>query len=96
MARFDASYILFVLLFQICKVEKEAWKLAIPLTSVMERVAFLTGVSESTLYRLQRGDCDSIRKYDLDNFDKEVVKRMVADLVRSKKIILTLADIGNK
>ena len=101
MARFDASFILFVLLFQMCKVEKEAGKLTIPFTSVMERVAFLTGVSESTLYRLQRGDPDPIRKcppkkFDLDDFDKEVVKRTVADLVRSKKIIPMLADIGNK
>ena len=84
-----------------CKVEKEAGKLTIPLTSVMERVAFLTGMSESTLYRLQRGDPDPIRKcppkkFDIDDFDKEVVKRTVADLVRSKKIIPTLADIGNK
>ena len=84
-----------------CKVEKEALKLTIPLTSVMERVAFLTGMSESTLYRLQRGDPDRIRKcppkkFDLYDFDKEVVKRTVADLVRSKKIIQTLADIGNK
>ena len=60
------------------KVEREAGKLTIPLTSVMDRVAFLTGVSETTLYRLQRGDPDPIRKcppknFDLDDFDKEVV-----------------------
>ena len=34
-----------------CKSEKEAGKKIIPLTSVMERRTFLTGVSESTVYR---------------------------------------------
>ena len=101
MTRFDASFISFVLLFQMCKVKKEAGKLTIPLTSAIERMAFLTGVSESTLYWLQCGEPSPIRKchpkkFDVDDFDEEVVKRTVADLVRSKKIIPMLADIGNK
>ena len=42
---FDVSFTSFVLLFHMCKSEKEAGKMAIPLTSVVERVALLTSVT---------------------------------------------------
>ena len=35
-----------------------------------------------------------LSSFNLDDFDKEVVKRTVAGIVRSKKTIPTLANIG--
>ena len=56
------SFTSFVHLFQMCKSEKGAGKMNILLSSAMDMVAFLTGVSKSILHLLQQGDPEPVQK----------------------------------
>jgi len=74
----------------VCQNEKEAGSLFIPLTSVVERASHYTGVSESTLYRMQRNwpSPQSIKrepKIVVDDFDRGVIRRTIQDLLVSRK-----------
>ena len=89
--------------FQVCREEKEAGKLFVPTSNVVERAAYLTGVSARTLYRIQKQHVTPAASKDsnlvskqavvVDDFDKDVVRRTVSDLVRTKGIIATIEDI---
>ena len=85
--------------FQVCRREKEAGRLFVPISSVTERAAYLTGASERTMYRLQnkgqetRERKEMTPKFAFDDFDKSVVQRTVGNIVRARHIIPTLADI---
>ena len=73
-----------------CKEEKTAGSLQVPLTSAVQRAVNYTGVSESAFYRLQRQIPKPERKSRqdnvvLDDFDKGVFRRTIHELFVCQK-----------
>ncbi len=90
---------LFVI-FQVCKEEKQAGAVQIPVMYAVERAAHYTGVSECTIYRLQVQKPPTQRKIrrdkvTLDEFDLCVVRRTLHDLLVVQKRLPTV-DIVRK
>ena len=81
--------------FQVCQDEKQSGKLQIPLTSAKERAANYTGVSQSMLYPLQKGDSKNkgrlrADKIVLDDFDKGMVRHTVKRMLIHQQLLPTV------
>ena len=85
-----------------CKSEAENGVPSCLISRPMERASEMTGVSVRTLYRIKKKACCPVNKkprkkrkgkHDLDDFDKCVVRRTVANIYGIRKIFLSVENI---
>ena len=86
---------------QVCREEHQSGGLSAPLWAPILRTATLTGVSSATIHRRENPKDKPERKvridkYELDDFDKCVVRRTVNDMLTKERVLPTIKRVRER
>ena len=88
--------------YDVCAAEKQDGKLSMPLSNPLDRTTHLCDVSASTVQRIRRAKSNPSlkpvrsRKYQIDDFDICVLRRIVQTMYEKRQVLPTLENIRNE
>ena len=87
--------------YDICVAEKKDGKVALPLANARDRTTHFCGVSASTVQRVRKEKSRPAkpaqpRKFNLDDFDLRVLRRIVQTMYEKHQVLPTLENIRNE